>query len=123
MKRAGNLMEKIQDLDNLYLAYFKSKRGKSQMRDVVHYERHLEENLQTLQHQLRTGLVETGPYHYFTILDPKERLICAAAFPQRVLHHAIMNVCHPYFEKHLIYDTYSTRIDKGIYIQHTVSAI
>ncbi|GHT44460.1 hypothetical protein AGMMS49965_20160 [Bacteroidia bacterium] len=115
MKRAGNLIEQIQDLDNLYLAYFKAKRGKSATSAVIDYERHLDENIKTLQRQLQTGEVEIGNYHYFTILDPKERLICAANFPQRVLHHAIMNVCHPYFEQHLIDDTYATRIDKGIY--------
>lgn len=56
-----------------------------------------------------------GHYHYFMIHDPKERLICAASFPERVLHHALMNICHEYFDRTLIYDTYATRIGKGTY--------
>jgi RNA-directed DNA polymerase len=36
-------------------------------------------------------------------------------FHERVLHHAVMNVCHQYFDKTLIYDTYATRINKGVY--------
>jgi hypothetical protein len=56
-----------------------------------------------------------GNYHYFTIYDPKERVICAAPFRQRVFHHAILNICHPIFEKFQIYDSYATRIGKGQY--------
>ncbi|MDY0281861.1 MAG: RNA-directed DNA polymerase [Salinivirgaceae bacterium] len=56
-----------------------------------------------------------GNYQYFTIYDPKKRLICAASFPERVLHHAIMNVCHPVFEKFQIFDSYATRPVKGQY--------
>ncbi|GHT54420.1 hypothetical protein FACS189446_4020 [Bacteroidia bacterium] len=115
MKRTGNLIEKIQDLDNLYLAYFKAKRGKSGIRAVIDYEHNLDHHIATLQEQIQTGNISIGNYHYFTIRDPKLRLICAAGFHERVLHHAIMNICHVYFERHLIYDTYATRIDKGIY--------
>lgn len=42
-------------------------------------------------------------------------MICAASFPERVLHHAIMNVCHPVFESFQIYDSYATRPGKGQY--------
>ena len=59
--------------------------------------------------------MEVGNYYYFTIHDPKERVICAAPFGQRVLHHAIMNVCHPIFERFQIYDSYATRVGKGQY--------
>ena len=40
-----------------------------------------------------------GRYHRFVIHDPKERVIHAARFPERVLHHALMNVCEPLFER------------------------
>ncbi|MGZ2368703.1 RNA-directed DNA polymerase [Ancylomarina sp. YFZ004] len=47
--------------------------------------------------------------------NPKERLICAASFPERVLHHALMNICHSVFEKQQIFHSYATRINKGTY--------
>ena len=75
----------------------------------------MDENLILLRDQILSGKVDVGHYHYFTIHDPKERVICAASFPERVLHHAIMNICHPYFDRTLIYDTYATRIGKGTY--------
>ena len=63
------------------------------------------------------GSVEIGEYHYFTIHDPKERTICAAPFRERILQHAIMNVCHQYFDCTLIDTTYATRKGKGVYAE------
>ncbi|KAA6303496.1 MAG: hypothetical protein EZS26_000047 [Candidatus Ordinivivax streblomastigis] len=115
MRRIGDLIEKIQALDNLYLAYFKARKGKSGVQAVIDYEWQLDRNIQLLQQQIKEGNPAIGAYHYFTIYDPKIRLICASAFSERVLHHALMNICHPYFERTLIYDTYATRLNKGIY--------
>jgi len=113
MKRANHLMNSICDLDNLYLAYWKSKKGKTLKKDFLAYSSNLDENLYKLQNELETANVTVGDYSYFTIHDPKERIICAASFAERVLHHALMNVCHSVFEKHFIYHTYATRPNKG----------
>ena len=108
-------MVSIADFDNLYLAYYKASRGKQGKSEVISFACHIEDNLQKLRRQLLTNDFELGHYRYFSIFDPKKRLICAASFPERVMHHAIMNVCHPYFERNLISDTYATRIGKGTY--------
>ncbi len=111
MKRAGHLIEKIADLDNLHLAYYKAQKGKADKREVMVYGKNLQAHLRNLQEQILSGEVEAGGYRYFTIYDPKQRLICAAPFGQRVLHHALMNVCHPFFEQAQIFDSYT---DKGL---------
>jgi retron-type reverse transcriptase len=108
-------MESIADLDNLYLAYYKASKGKHGKSEVVNYTKHIDENIQKLRTEFLAGNFRVGSYRYFTIFDPKKRLICAASFPERVLHHAVMNVCHPFFERNLINDTYATRIEKGTY--------
>lgn len=115
MKRVGGLTEQIAELDNLYLAYMKAKRGKQWKYEVMEYAAHLDESIDHLRLQLLQGSVDVGHYHYFTIHDPKERVICAAPFSERVLHHAIMNVCHSFFDRSLISDTYATRPGKGTY--------
>jgi len=115
MKRAGNLIQKISHFDNLQLAYYKAKKGKEAKLEVIKYAKNLTQNLKILQQEIETGNVNVGNYHFFTIYEPKERKIVAASFSERVLHHAIMNICHPYFEKKLIYDTYATRKNKGTY--------
>ena len=115
MKRTGHLMEKIADPDNLRLAYWKARRGKEHKPEVVRYRSELDTNLAALRRELLSGDVSTGNYFYFRIHDPKERMICAASFPERVLHHAMMNVCHQVFERFQIYGSYATRPGKGQY--------
>ncbi len=115
MKRAGNLIEHIADIGNLYYAFYKAKKGKHSKKDVLAFQRNLDENILLLRSQILNGNVDVGDYHFFTIYDPKQRVISAAPFEQRVLHHAIMNVCHSYFERHLIDDSYATRVGKGTY--------
>lgn len=115
MKRRGFLVDDIAEMKNLMLAFYKAAKGKNTASDVILYRQNLTGNLKRLQNQILEGKVDVGKYSYFKIYDPKERLICAAAFDERVLHHAIMNICHPIFERHLIYDTFATRIGKGTY--------
>lgn len=95
MKRAGNLYERIADPENLRVAFLKSIRGKRGKAEVVACSTNLDANLSLLREQLLAEQVDVGHYHFFTVHDPKEREICAASFPERVLHHAIMNVCEP----------------------------
>ncbi len=115
MKRVGFLIEKIAERDNLLLAFYKAKRGKQYKKEVILFGNDLESNINKLQNEIINANVSVGKYHSFTITDPKKRNIYAASFDERVLHHAIMNVCHQYFERNFIYDTYATRIDKGVY--------
>ncbi len=115
MKRIGNLIYKIADINNLELAFYKAIKGKEAKLQVIEYRKNLQSNLINLQKQILLGEIQIGNYNYFTIYEPKERLICAAPFMERVLHHALMNVCHQYFENQLISDTYATRINKGTY--------
>lgn len=113
MKRTGHLLGQVAEPANLELAFWKAARGKNANRGVVEYRSRLEENLETLRAGILDGTVEVGRYHYFTIHEPKEREICAAAFSERVLHHALINVCGPIFEKRLVFDTYACRDGKG----------
>ena len=115
MKRQGQLLQQIADLKNLYEAFYKAQKGKVFKHDVYAYSKQLQQNLQRLQQQLLSGAVETGGYHTFTIYDPKKRLICATPFSQRVLHHALMNVCHASFEKQQVATSFASRSGKGTY--------
>jgi RNA-directed DNA polymerase len=115
MKRIGNLIELIADPDNLRLAYWKAAKGKRYSGAVQVYARDLEENLADLRRQILAAEVQVGQYHFFKIYDPKERQICAASFGEQVLHHALMNICHPFFEGKQIFDSYACRKGKGTY--------
>lgn len=115
MKRADHLIEQIIEPENLRVAFWKAKKGKSYSRAVEAYRNSLDINLANLREQIYTGLVEVGQYKFFKIFEPKERQICAGAFQEQVLHHALMNVCHIHFERVQIFDSYACRKGKGTY--------
>ena len=110
----GNLSGlNIYDWDNLLLAYRKAAKGKRGHADVAEFEYRLEENLLQLQRELQDQTYQPGAYHSFYIHDPKKRLISAAPFRDRVVHHALCNLIEPIFEKSFIFDSYANRIGKG----------
>lgn len=106
-------MGAIADTENLRLAFWKAARGKSGQGDVQEYRARFEKNITELRRGLLIGDYPIGKSHRFIIFEPKRREINAAAFPERVLHHALMNICEPIFERATIFDTYACRKGKG----------
>ncbi len=113
MKRIGHLLERVAERENLRLAIARALRGKRDRPDARAFVRHLEGNLTSIRDELLSGCVTVGHFHQFVVRDPKERVITAPCFRERVLHHALMNVCEPVFERRLIPDTYACRRGKG----------
>jgi RNA-directed DNA polymerase len=99
--------------DNLLLAYRRASKGKRGQPTVASFEHRLEDNLTTLQAELRTRTYRPGPYASFYIHEPKRRLISAAPFRDRVVHHALCNLIEPIFERTFIADSYANRIGRG----------
>ena len=105
--------EQVYAWDNLWPAWRKAARGKRGRSAAAGFEYHLEDNLIALQHQLAGKRYRPGAYASFYIHEPKRRLISAAPFRDRVVHHALCNVIEPAFERSFIYDSYANRIGKG----------
>jgi len=99
--------------DNLLRAYHKASRGKRGRPPATGFEYHLEDNLVRLQEELTTQTYRSGPYRSFYIHEPKRRLISAAPFGDRVVHHALCQVIEPLFERSFIEDSYANRVGKG----------
>jgi RNA-directed DNA polymerase len=113
MKRAANLFDAIADRDNLRLAFYKARRGKRDRGAVQQFAADLDRNLAQMAKELQSGSITVGAFQQFEIHDPKKRLITAPCFRERVLHHAIINVCEPHLERWLIADTFACRTGKG----------
>ena len=101
------------DWDNLWLAWRKAARGKRGRPAAATFEYRLEDNLVTLQEELVSKTYHPGGYASFTIHEPKRRLISAAPFRDRVVHHALCNIMEPVFERSFIFDSYANRVGKG----------
>ncbi len=113
MKTYKNLYSQIYDFDNLYEAWRKARVGKRKKEEVAAFEVDLEPNLWQLYDELAGQSYRPGPYHHFYIQDPKKRLISAAPFRDRVVHHALCRVIEPIFDRTFIHNSYACRTGKG----------
>lgn len=113
MKTFRHLYPQVWDFENLYIAYRQARRGKRSKPGVAGFERRQEEELLALQDELRYKTYRPGPYHSFYIHDPKKRLISAAPFRDRVVHHALCNVIEPLLSRSFIADSYANQVGKG----------
>ena len=115
MKRIGNLYNKIISIENLRLADKKARKGKENTYGVKIFDKHKEENLQKLHEQLKNKTFKTSQYNVFTIYEPKERIIYKLPYyPDRIVHHAIMNIMEPIWLSIFTYNTYSCIKNRGI---------
>lgn len=115
MKRHRIELTELAALPNLQRALWKAARGKRARPDVVDFLARPDARLARLTDNILAGRVPYGAYRAFTIHDPKTRLIHAACFDDRVLHHAIMNLAEPVFERSLVPSTYACRPGKGVH--------
>ena len=113
MKRYGNLYPQIIEFDNLFLAAHKAQLGKRFRDNVLDFNFNLERELIQLQQELKDKTYHPGAYRTFHITDPKSRLISAAPYRDRVVHHALCNIIVPIFERTFIRDSYANRVGFG----------
>lgn len=113
MKTYRHLYDQITDFVTLLDAFRKARRGKRDRPEVAAFEFDLESNLFQLQEELRSRTYQPGPYRNFYIIERKLRLISAAPFRDRVVHHALCAVLDPIWERRFIHDTYACRPGKG----------
>lgn len=123
MKRYGNLYSRITDFSNLLLAARRAQQCKRFREDVLAFNYDLERNLHQLQYELRSKTYQPGKYKTFVIYEPKRRLISAAPYRDRVVHHCLCNVIGPLFDSTFIDSCYANRLGKGTRkaLQHFVA--
>lgn len=113
MKRYGNLWHQVIDFENLLDAARQAQRGKRFRKNVLAFNYNLEQELFQLQSELAHHTYCPGKYRTFQILDPKPRMISAAPYRDRVVHHALCNVIIPLVEQMFVRDSYANRAGYG----------
>jgi hypothetical protein len=113
MKRLGDLWKRLMSFKNLLDAYRKARVGKRECPGVAEFGLNLERELLCLQRELQDGSYCPGHYRLFTIYERKARVIAAAPFRDRVVHHAVMNLIEPPLDRTFIADSYACRRGKG----------
>lgn len=116
MKRVGNLYNKIISIKNLELADKNARKGKLKSYGVRLHEKNRENNILKLHEQLRNKQYKTSEYNIFKIYKPKERDIFQLPYyPDRIVHHAVMNILEPIWVSIFTADTFSCIKGRGIH--------
>ena len=113
MRRVGDLYAQVVSFGNLYQAAHRAMTGSRHTAAAARFYFNLETEVLALKRRLTDGTYVPGPYRYFTIREPKKRTISVAPFEDRVVHHALVAVLEPIYERSFIYDSYATRTGKG----------
>ena len=113
MKRMTGLMKNICTFANALSAYRKAKKCKRFRKEVLEFEFEREENLNRAIYEVKELSYTPGKYKVFKVWEPKERIIMALPFYDRVIQHMIVNVIEPIFESKFIYHSYACRKGKG----------
>lgn len=107
-------LENIFSFENLYNAHKKCRRSKQHKGEVIRFETNISENIYKLQKELVAKRYKFGKYKEFLIYEPKERLIQAPPYRDRIVLRCFCdNVLIPKIEKKLINDNVACRKGKG----------
>ncbi len=108
-----DLFDRIASFEALHAAALRAARAKRGKPGVAAFLANLETEVLRLERQLHAGRYCPGRYTKIEIRDPKHRIVSAAPFRDRVVHHAFCAVCEPIFERGFIHDSYANRVGKG----------
>lgn len=96
-------------------AYHKARKCKRYRPDVLEFEANREDNLLHAIEVLKDGTYQPGEYRVFKVWEPKEGIIMALPFFDRVIQHMIVNFIEPIFEKRFLFHSYACRKGKGVH--------
>ncbi len=115
MKTEKHLLDVICTEHNAVKAYKKARKCKRYRSEVLRFEADRELNLLQAIADIQSGSYHAGRYYCFKVFEPKERLIMALPFYDRVIQHMIVNIIEPIFEKRFIFHSYACRKKKGVH--------
>ena len=111
--RNGELFRILCDPAHLIRSARAAAKGKKRRPDAARFLLDLEPECFRLADELAAGAWRPGRYRTFTVREPKPRLISAAPFADRVVHHALVSILEPFFERRFVAHSYACRVGKG----------
>lgn len=114
MHSVNNLFDKIISQENLYHAHLLARRHKRCKPEVLRYGWRIESITKILHERLAAGTWWPQGYSEFVVTNEvKRRTIHAPMYGDRVVHHALIDIVRPYFERTFIHDSYAVTPGKG----------
>ena len=108
------MFEQMLSWENAVDAYAKSRKGGLKFKpDALEFEQDWHYNLSQLIQELHHGTYKPSEYHSFYVYEPKQRLIVAPAYRDKIVQHMLNNILRDYFEPKFIFDSYACIRNKG----------
>lgn len=109
-----SLFEQIVDKDNAELAYHRCRKGKTKYKtDAIEFEKERVKNTLDVIDSLKTKSYKPDQYFEFHVYEPKERLIYASKFKDKLVQNMVYNILNPLYKNVFIYDSYACIDKKG----------
>jgi len=106
--------DEVLTIDKLYDAFYRSRKGRSNKREIVNFELNLGTNIVKLYDELASLTYKPSPYKSFVIYEPKERLIKTLPLKDRVVHQwFVEEILKPYMVPRFIEDSFACIKDRG----------
>lgn len=116
MKTHKNLWSQFISSENFELAAHRALLGKKSKNCARRFLRNRDALLKRLRDALESGTFKTGKYRIFTIYEPKQRdIYMLPLYPDHIVHHALMNVLSPIWQKMFIHDSYACIPGRGLH--------
>lgn len=117
MKRFGNLYNKVWDLDNIREAHKNSRKRKTHYREVKMVDANPDYYFKQIQQTLKNKTYKTSDYEMFVKNDKGKirEIYKLPYFPDRIVHHCIMQVVEDIWMNSFIRDTYASMKNRGIH--------
>ncbi len=111
-----NLWDNFISVDNFQLALKRAVRGRRSKPAIAKFLCNADYNIEQLRQMVANDKFRTSPYRTMEITDPKRRTISILPFyPDRIVHHAIINILGPIWERKFISDSYAGRNGRGLH--------
>jgi len=115
MKRHGNLWEQVCDIENIRAAHRTARKGKAHYTEVRWVNANEEAALRRIQQMLLDKSFSTSPYEVEERFDGRKvRTIHKLPYyPDRIVQHALVQVCEPIWKGSFIRDTFQSIVGRG----------
>ena len=115
----GEYFSKL-SFEHLLSAHDRARENKTNKKSVLVFEMDLESNIINILRKLQNNTYEFGEYRIFTIKEPKERIIKALPYIDRVVNQwYVYEFIKPYFVPRFIKDTYACIDGRGTHLAVT----
>lgn len=113
-KKIKNCFYKNLTFDKLMEAHKRARNHKTFKPELIRFELNLENNITNLLNQIKNKKYRVGKYYQFKVYEPKERIIKALPYSDRIVHQwYIEEFIKPYILPRLINTTFACLPNKG----------